>query len=153
MGTTNVRRLTAAAAAVVLALAVAGCGGDGKLPRAPVTGRVTYKGKPVSGAAISFIPETAGWRAAVGKTDADGRYLLGTYDPDDGAPVGRCKVSLSLRGPGKRLKPGMGAAAAEELMEQGDPLIPQRYFDPEKSGLAFTVEKGKENVFDIELKD
>jgi hypothetical protein len=153
VATTSGRRGAGLLTAVAACVVAAGCGDDGKLPRAPVSGRVTYKGKPVAGAAVSFLPETPGWRAAVGKTDAQGRYLLGTYDPDDGAPVGRCKVALSLRGPGKPLKPGLGAAAAEELMEMGDPLIPVRYFDPDKSGLTFTVEKGQDNVFDIDLKD
>ena len=153
MATISVRPATGLLAAAVLGLVAAGCGGDGKLPRAPVSGRVTYKGKPVVGAAVSFLPETPGWRAGVGKTDDQGRYVLGTYDPDDGAPVGTCKVALSLRGPAKPLKPGLGAAAAEELMEMGPPLIPIRYFDPDKSGLVFTIEKGKDNVFDIDLKD
>jgi hypothetical protein len=153
VATINVRPGTELLAAAVLSLVAAGCGGDGKLPRAPVSGRVTYNGKPVAGAAVSFLPETPGWRAGVGKTDDQGRYVLGTYDPDDGAPVGPCKVALSLRGPSKPLKPGLGAAAAEELMEMGPPLIPIRYFDPDKSGLVFTVEKGTDNVFDIDLKD
>ena len=142
MATTSSRIPTVMLAAAALCLTALGCGGDGKLPRASVTGKVTYKGKPVIGAAVSFLPETPGWRSAVGKTDDQGRYVLGTYDPDDGAPVGPCKVALSLRGPGKPLKPGLGAAAAEELMEMGPPLIPIRYFDPDKSGLTFTVEKG-----------
>ncbi|HVK07427.1 MAG TPA: hypothetical protein VM597_01490 [Gemmataceae bacterium] len=153
MATTSVRRPAALLAAALAVVVAAGCGDDGKLPRAPVSGRVTYKGKPVVGAAVSFLPDTVGWRAGVGKTDEQGRYLLGTYDPDDGAPVGKCRVALSLRGPGKPLKPGLGAAAAEELMEMGDPLIPIRYFDPDKSGLTFTVEKGKDNVYDIDLRD
>lgn len=135
------------------ALAVAGCSGDGKIPRAAVSGTITYKGKPAVGVSISFLPDTPGMRAGVGRADTKGRYILGTYDPDDGAPVGKCKIALSLRGPSKKLKPGMGAAAGEELMDQGDPLIPIRYFDPKTSGLEFEVVEGKNNVFDIELKD
>jgi hypothetical protein len=134
-------------------LVVCGCGGDGKIPLAPVVGTVTYKGKPVAGAAISFIPETPGVRAGVGRTDKDGRYVIETYEPADGGPVGRCKVAISLRGPPKRLKPGLGEAAAEELLESGDPLIPTRYFDPDKSGLAYEIVKGRTNTFDIVLTD
>jgi hypothetical protein len=141
--------------ALVLAGLIAGCGDDGRIPRAKVVGTVTYRGKPVEKVAVSFFPTTAGVRTGVGKTDAAGKFVLGTYDPDDGAPVGPCKVAFSLRGPPKKLPPGKitRADATEEILEQGDPLIPVRYFDPEKSGILVTVEKGKLNEFTFDLTD
>lgn len=51
-----------------------GCTGSGKgVPTAyPVTGEVTYQGKPVEGADVNLSPstETPEARAASGKTDA-----------------------------------------------------------------------------------
>lgn len=132
---------------------LAGCGGDGREPRAKVIGTITYKGKPLSGASISFLPETNGWRSGIGKTDAAGKFVLGSYDPDDGAPVGKCKVAISLRGPSKKLPKGAGEAFNDMIMDAGDPLIPLKYFKPETSKIEVEVVAGKLNEFTFELVD
>jgi hypothetical protein len=139
--------------AVVLAAAAGGCTGDGKQPLAPLTGTVTYKGKPVVGASMTFIPDDTAMRPAIALTDASGRYVMETYEPRDGAAVGSGRLAISLRGPSKKIKPGMGDAALEQLAEAGDPLVPLRYFDPDKSGLRFDVKAKTGNRYDIELTD
>ena len=138
---------------VALAVAAAGCGGDGKQRLAPLTGTVTYKGKPVVGASMTFIPDDTTLRPAIALTDADGRYVMETYEPKDGAAVGSGRIAISLRGPSKKVKPGMGDAALEQLAEAGDPLVPIRYFDPDKSGLRYDVKDRTDNRYDIVLTD
>lgn len=140
---------------VLAAGLVWGCGGDGKQPLAPLVGTVHYKGQPVVGAHLSFLPDDKTLRPAVAKTDEQGRFRFETYEPRDGAAVGPGKIAISLRGPNKPLKsvPGLGEAALEHLSEVGDPLIPLKYFDPEKSGITVEVKRGRENRLDIVLTD
>ena len=76
--------------ALLRALAIAaGCGeDDGIGTRYPVTGNVTYNGKPVESGMITFTPDNpdAG-RVATGNI-RDGYYSLTTLAPDDGALPG-----------------------------------------------------------------
>lgn len=135
-----------------------GCGNDGRPPLAKVTGTVSYKGKPLVGANICFLPEQPGIRSALGTTDQTGRYSLLTYDPDDGAPVGKHKVVISLRGPPEKpkldpaLKAKYGEAYFEQLSGLGKLLIPEKYNSPESSGLSVDVVAGRRNVFDFDLQ-
>src|SRR5262245_40546364 len=88
---------------VVLVLAgslvLSGCGGP---EMASVKGRVTFKGKPVKDAAITFSPSAKSsedkfpGKPAVGFTDEEGNYELSTFKPRDGALVGNHRVSVML---------------------------------------------------------
>jgi hypothetical protein len=80
----SVRALAFALAACFL---LAGCGTSGVVP---VSGTLTYKGKPITNAIVHFVPENG--RPSMGETDASGRFTL-TYDPQTkGAQVGKHKV-------------------------------------------------------------
>jgi len=144
----------ALAALVLVALAHVGCGGQKGVPVAKVRGTITYRGQPVAKASISFIPEQAGTVPALAVTDETGSYTLGTYAAKDGAPVGPCRVAISLTGPSPPLPPHLAAAeaAAETLRMPGKPLIPQKYFSPDTSGLRVEVLSGKDNVFNFDLE-
>jgi hypothetical protein len=140
----------AAAFLVAAAVVAAGCGGGAKT--APTSGRITYKGKPVAKAHVSFTPVEGDRRAATGLTDDDGRYTLETFAPGDGALVGHYRVSIIARGPDRPPRPGeMGSGMPGEMMP-GDPVIPTKYFAPDSSGLTFEVKPGK-NQADFELTD
>ena len=145
------------ALAAVLAVLSWGCGRSDRPPMAKVSGTITYKGKPLPEASISFLPEADGVRSAMGKTDAEGRYTLWTYENGDGAAVGKHRVTVALHGPPEKpkLNPAvaakMGEAYYDQLSALGKPLIPAKYFGPETSGLTADVVKGKNNVFDFEL--
>jgi len=90
-----VQRIRIRVAAVLLAAAVAGCGGGS----ARVSGVVTLDGAPVEGATVSFTPASGdggGLGGSAGKTDAEGRYTLRTVVGDrSGAAVGKHKVTIS----------------------------------------------------------
>lgn len=144
-----------------IALGAVGCGSDdGRPPLARVSGTVTYKGKPLAGAAIVFLPEKQGIRSALSVTDEQGRYKLWTYEKGDGAPVGNHQVTVALRGPPEKaaLHPSvkgknLGEAYYEQVAATGKPLIPEKYFNPDTSGLTANVVKGKDNVVDFDLED
>jgi hypothetical protein len=131
---------------VVLA---AGCGGA---KTAAVSGRVTFKGKPVPKANVSFIPAEGAGRAAAGFTDESGRYTLGTMSTNDGAAPGKYRISIIARGPDRPPKPGETGSGMPGEMMPGDPAIPVKYFTAESSGLTFEVKRGS-NRCDLDLKD
>jgi hypothetical protein len=147
------RRCAAAGLAVLCALPV-GCGPSTGVPVAKVRGTITYRGKPVAKASISFIPEKVGTVPALATTGPDGTYALSTYGNGDGAPVGPCRVAISLTGESPPLPEHLAKAeaAAETLRMPGKPLIPKKYFSPETSGLKADVVAGKDNVFDFALE-
>jgi hypothetical protein len=63
----------------------------------PATGVVTYKGKPIQGAELAFLPQDLGAPLAVrpkAKADENGRYIVWTYAQGDGAPPGEYKVMV-----------------------------------------------------------
>jgi hypothetical protein len=66
---------------------------------APVNGRVTIDGKPLSQAKVMFAPVEIGdnpnpGKPAFGLLRDDGSFVLTTYDQDDGAVVGEHWVSI-----------------------------------------------------------
>ncbi|PQO29079.1 carboxypeptidase-like regulatory domain-containing protein [Blastopirellula marina] len=75
--------------AVLSVAAFAGCSNDG-LDRVGISGRVTFEGKPLEGAEVSFRPEYG--PNAGGLTDADGVYLI---DKSFGPVSGKCEVRVA----------------------------------------------------------
>jgi hypothetical protein len=158
-------RIWSLAVVGLAALFVAGCAGEGtkRPPLGKVTGTVTYKGKPVSGAAVSFIMDRAP-RAATGMTDVDGNYKLTTFDTFDGAFVGTHKVTVV------KFDPNAAGVESKEnspedlvkLMATGkyEPnatnaktdALPAKYANASTTPLQFTIEPGA-NEKKIELED
>jgi len=142
--------------ALVMGLALAavpgGCGAPNGV--AKVRGTITYRGKPVAKASVSFIPEALGTVPALATTDESGFYALSTYGTGDGAPVGPCRIAVSLTGPSSPLPEHLAKAeaAAETLRKPGKALIPRKYFSPDTSRLKADVIAGKDNVFDFDLE-
>jgi len=133
---------------------VAGCGGPAGPPVYKTTGTVTYKGQPVEGAVVAFHSSEAG-RLATGKTDAQGRFELTTYQPGDGAPAGSHQVTVT-----KIVTTGGGGGemSMEQALEQTSTAaskneLPEKYASPGMSQLQFDVASGGENDFTIELTD
>jgi hypothetical protein len=127
--------------------ALAGCGGSGL---ATVEGKVTVDGRPVSGGRVTF-------RSADGKSTVLAKIALdGSYRAVD-VPCDAMKVAVAgldkferirlQRGvKGKRTSDSEARAAAIE----SSPKIPEKYKDPDASGLTFTVKSGT-NPYDIEI--
>ena len=141
----NVSRFVGAGlgAAVIM---VAGCG-KGGMPCGYVSGKVTYEGKPVEGAAVNFQPvapkdSTEAGRLGQGVTDASGVYKLSTYTQggNDGAVIGKHKVSIV----GKEGVRKMGAPPI------GERTVPQKYNSTATSGLEAEVKSGSQEInFDL----
>ena len=147
---TSVPRPTSIFTVLLLAAGILGCGGASKT--SSVSGRVTYKGKAVPNANISFTPVEGATRAATGLTDSDGRFTLGTFSTSDGALPGNYRISIIARGPDRPPKPGETGSGMPGEMMPGDPIIPTKYFAPDTSGLTHEVKPGSNQV-ELNLKD
>src|SRR6266576_391459 len=64
---------------LLIAAFTLGCGPSNPLGTSPVSGKVTYNGKPIEGATVSFIPDGDG-RPATAITGPDGSYSLTTLN-------------------------------------------------------------------------
>lgn len=151
---TRSRFLSVIVCGILVCFFQAGCGGKTGPRFYKITGTISYKGKPVSGASISFIPQDKSARPARGTTDEKGQYRLTTLDPGDGVVAGKHSVAIALRAPYDGPKPAhVGGAYDEELQDLGKPLIPEKYFSPLTSQLMAEVTDGGKLVVDFELKD
>lgn len=118
-----------------------GCGGaqSQQSPLGKVTGTVEYNGKPLPQGTIAFISEKA--RPASGKIK-DGQIIeVTTYTSDDGAPIGKHKVTITaVDNPNA------------DMYTKTKSLIPVKYNDPNKSGLTAEIKTG-DNALKFDLKD
>jgi hypothetical protein len=116
----------------VLLASAAGCGG-GADQLAPVQGRVFFRGRPLTGGTIVFVPDPErGGRGplALGEIGPDGHYHL-LSDGRHGAVPGWHRITVA------------GSDAEMPL--------PRSYSDPERSGKSCEVKAGRANVIDIQL--
>ncbi len=82
----------------LISAAVVGCGGGGiSAPRTVRTsGTMLFKGKPTEGVKVKLHPQFYMMFTPNGVTDKDGRFLLSTAAPMDGAPPGEYSVTFEL---------------------------------------------------------
>jgi len=120
----------------LLCAAVGGCSEGVKL--APVSGVITYQGKPVPNASVLFSPEKG--PMAFGKTDANGRYTLKTPSVGEGAVLGKHGVSITanqVSGVYSEFSPDGGGTATTKW------IIPEKYATSSTSGLSVIVSTEK----------
>jgi hypothetical protein len=117
----------------------------------PVSGTVTFQGRPLEGYRVVFMP-TDGRRPASGVTDSAGKFTLGTNTADDGAPPGASKVSFAWS------PPTLGEPGQEIIADTPDKMpkpkvkIPDRYTNPETSGITHDVPARGQNDVKFELQ-
>lgn len=136
---------------------MSGCGGGGAEPknrpqRTPVSGILTLKGTPVEGATVTLHP-TQGGTAATGRTDASGKFVLGTFSADDGAVAASYNVSVvKLDATASAPQPAPGEPGYNPDPKPVAPkhLLPEKYANFVKSGLKQDV--GAEPITNWELK-
>ena len=123
-------------------------------------GTVTWKGDPVEGARVAFIPKSApNGRGAFGVTDATGTFKATTLDTNDGIMPGEYFVTVT-----KRIASRGGAAPAAMENAPDTPregrnaapgveqftetyFIPRIYANKETSGLTAVISsKGEKNL-------
>jgi hypothetical protein len=157
--------------AVFVAFQATGCGGPGK---ADVSGTVTLDGTPVHAGTIVFFPAQG---SAISAEIKGGNYtalqvprgeVKATVDNNDikGMVRRQSPNALNSRGTGGDMPEGSSpevkaafekrkqesaerAQRSKELIDNYRP-IPEKYNDPDKSNLKFTVGRGP-NLYDVPL--
>lgn len=97
------QRIQSAHLAFVLLLCAMSTGCQEGIQRVPVSGVVLIDGSPLPAGVIRVYPE--GLRPASGNLDGQGRFVLGTYENNDGTLIGTHPVSIDggeWIGPGKK---------------------------------------------------
>lgn len=142
------RAVVAGALAGVLTLAV-GCGGSGRRPTAPVHGRLTYGGKPMSGALISFYSVDPNDRAepSHATADGDGRFTMETYRQNDGVPAGEYVVTVFWPGD----KPKKAPPDPDDPNAGAPDRLKLAYASTRSSKLRATVRAGADNEINFNL--
>ena len=141
-----------------IGLLILGCGGrrDSRPATAPVSGRVLFGGEPVAEALVVFYPTTPHAAAAHATTDDNGKYVLTSFHPSDGAVPGSYIVLITKQQAMNEMTPQESRAyyertgASPPLPTYKD-LLPKKYGNHESSGLSAEVSAEGENQFDFEL--
>jgi hypothetical protein len=138
-------------------LASIGCGGKkAGLKTELVEGVVTLDGEPVADATVTFVPvnPTQG-ASATGTTDSAGKYRLTAmkpgFNPDPGSGtlpgeyyVGVMKVKLPEQPTStEAAMPKEGQRPTSSALTY---VVPQKYDNPQKSGIQKTVKEGKNDI-------
>jgi hypothetical protein len=116
------------------------------LSDAKLSGKITYKGKPVPYALVIVSNDTS---SSTGPADAQGNYTV------DHAPVGAVEIGVNTAaGRGMMMSAVMAARHDKESHDKPSFIdIPPKYFNPKTSGLTTTVSNPKDNnSFDIVIK-
>ena len=123
-----------------------GCGGQptgATVSTVSASGVLTYKGAPLENHQVTLIAE--GQRPAVGVSNAEGKFTLGTNTKDDGSPVGQFKVVVTYVGPPDH-DPEKGAPPAPKVK------IPAKYGDKSKTDLTVEVPSSGTSSLAVDLK-
>ncbi len=122
-----------------------GCGGGTEA--VPVTGTVTYKGKPIAKINVMFMPTNKEGIIAQGTSDEKGKFWLQTLDPNDGAIPGNYKIAFKYV---PEIVPDMPGFSGGVQSEKSP--IPLKYVDENKSGFTAKVESNaSKNEFKFDL--
>lgn len=135
----------------ILALSTVGCGSSGKLPLVKASGEVLVGGKPAEGALVVFHPQEKDRERDVkpfAKTNAQGKFVLNTYEEGDGATPGEYKVTIVWNKAGAAPKVAFGNDSGQST---GPDQLGGRYGNPANTPLSKSVKKGEANEFKFEL--
>ncbi len=125
---------------IALAATIFGCGPrGGDLPKSPVSGSVTYQGKPLSFGRVLFYHSSGHTVGA--DIAADGTFALDVYQGENGVSI-EC---YDYQRPGSKTQRSRAGGDTS--------MIPARYLSCGTSGLAITVEPDGKNDVVLELKD
>ena len=132
-------------------LLMVSCGPSDFLTVHPATGQVSHQGQPAEGAVVVLHP--IGGSEALQKvrpravTGPDGRFILRTYQPDDGAPEGEYKVTIVWPGPPAGLPPGADVSDLHpDERRTGPDQLEGRYADEGTTELRAVVRDGENSL-------
>lgn len=131
---------------LLVAIAANATGCSKRRVLAPVAGKVTYQGKPLSFGAVIFQPERG--QPAIGEIRSDGSFTMTTRGEGEGAAVGENQVRIVCY---QGQDPTRTAADGQSESLLGKPLIPARYVSCDTSGIVVNVRPGANEPVLLEL--
>ena len=151
------RRIICLAIGCLATISIFGCSGgqseNSNWPkRFKTTGTVTYQGKAIEGADVTFTNTQAN-STGTGKTDSSGRFTLTTHLQDDGVVAGAQAVSIRrVDVIDKTPKDVDVSAGGKALPPEITWIIPEKFSIPTKSSLTANVTDSGPNHFKFDLK-
>ncbi len=144
---------------MTLTAIIAGCGGSENVEVFPARGIVKFNGKPMTGGgAISLVPVVSqNGKNAGGIINADGTFVLTTYEDGDGAMPGSFRVIINQSTSqepdygGDSDATGKAAVKAVQTVTSAD-IIPTVYSDPVSSPVEVKIEARELNELTINLE-
>lgn len=119
-------------ALVCCLLTAMGCG-DGRPGRVPISGQILIDGKPLEKALVRFVPSEG--RSSLGQTDSDGRFTLTCYEKNDGATLGKYRVSIIA----------LTSLSGDRVLAR----VPKKYTTADTSELEVEIQEARD---DVEIK-
>lgn len=153
-------RLPAGLMAGIAIVFSCGCGDD--LGRVPAGGVITFQGRPVENATVTFLAQSEGGVTGEARTGADGKFSVSSAG-EKGIPPGTYGVAIvKIEGEGFEVEGGtpeeQQKAMMEMMMKGPSPAkqknaIPEKYGKHSSSGLKAEVSDNSEkNQFTFDLK-
>jgi hypothetical protein len=113
-------------------VALAGCGGETRIPVVPVSGTIKFQGQAPAGAQVVLHPVTKSNDKSIapaGTVKDDGTFQISAYDAGDGAPPGEYVATVQW----------FKIVAEEGGSGRGPNVLPAKYANPETSPVKVTV--------------
>ena len=135
---------------MLVSVLIAGCGVSGP-PTAPVSGVVTYEGKPVQYAKVMFFPQgIPDALTGFAQTDAEGRFTEVISGTKKGAFVGHNFVTITEEWP-----PDVEIPESPDGMQKEPPRGPwdQKYRDSTDPALKVDIVADGDNYFEFEISE
>lgn len=136
--------------AVFLALAIIamifahGCGKQGR-ELSPITGQVSYQGKPLRFGSV-MIEHKYG-QPATAAIQPDGTFVIATLGEGEGAAAGKHRVRIACF----EAQDPAGKVGHDPPVKLGKSLIPEKYTSFDSSGLTITVRSDKNHPLILNL--
>lgn len=111
----------------------------------PISGTITYKGKPIGDAELNFFPEEKEFPETVrpkAKSTVDGKFTVWTYQQGDGAPVGSYKVTV--------IHNEVTVSKGTIVAKPND--LPPKYARLDSTDIILRIEPGQKELPPIDLK-
>lgn len=119
----------------------------------PVSGVVTYQGRPVEGATVTLHPRSPGLHSAIGRTNSEGRFQLRTFADHDGAVPGEYDVTVSAFAVTIDSWDGDSPPPEDYQPSPAKQLVPTKYGNARTSGLTASIDSEKANELLLKLED
>ena len=143
--------------AIWATLSLFGCSQNENPELRQVKGTILYNGDPVGEAAVAFYNDKSS-RLASGRTDADGKFYLTSFNDNDGALPGEhtvvvSKTESSAAEEAPKLSMDEAANVRQPKPRIVRKLLPAKYASVDTSPLKVTVEADQPNDVTLVLTD